>query len=183
MILKSQIKLILTTWLALSCHIYIWWMIAWLNMLLKAVQPASHNHCEQAWGRTYWEIWGTVFKGEEVRSAKTDVKFVAKDMVVCLFCFFLKVAKWFINVARGKIARLAALNTEMDMILQTLNTDPTHIFCTHQITSTNIVRQCWQCYCCCKMPKNQIPYFWWLRFWSKKHKQKTYRMVTSSDHI
>lgn len=59
------------------------------------------------------KIVGTVFEGEEVRSAKKS----------CCTTFKKKkkeVAQWVVKVAGGKIAKLATLNTEVNMVLQTI---------------------------------------------------------------
>lgn len=62
------------------------------------------------------KMLGTVFEGEEVRSAKKKVAtlHLKKKRKKKEF------AQWVAKVAGGKIAKLATLNTEVDMILQTI---------------------------------------------------------------
>lgn len=62
------------------------------------------------------KILGTVFEGEEVRSAKKKVATLhLKKKKKKEF------AQWVAKVAGGKIAKLATLNTEVYMILQTIS--------------------------------------------------------------
>lgn len=60
------------------------------------------------------KILGTVFEGEEVRSAKKKVATLHLKKKK-------EFAQWVAKVAGGKIAKLATLNTEVYMILQTIS--------------------------------------------------------------